>query len=60
MKRLMIRWFVSQTKENETWQDYYGRLAGNEVHSILAGNSKLFGEFVGKSFTEASNIIHRR
>jgi potassium channel subfamily T protein 1 len=44
----------------ERWQEQYGRLAGNEVHSIVAGGSKIFGDFVGKSFTEASSVLHKR
>ena len=42
------------------WQETYGKLAGNEVHSIIAGTSKLFQEFVGTSFTGTSSLVHKR
>ena len=57
-------YFLSQSKENqsitEKWQESYAKLAGNEVHSIVAESSKLFQEFIGKSFAEASCVVHRR
>lgn len=30
------------------------------MHSIVAGTSKLFQEFVGRAFTDASSIVHKR
>lgn len=38
----------------------YSKLAGNEIHSITAENSKFFQEFIGKSFTSASCIAHKK
>lgn len=51
-------------KENtqyiEKWQENYTKLAGNEIHSIVAENSKFFQEFIGKSFAEASFSAHKK
>ena len=38
----------------------YGKLAGNEIHSIIADGSKYFQEFIGESFTVASYMTHRK
>jgi len=38
----------------------YFKLAGNEIHSIVAENSKFFQEFIGKSFSHASYISHKK
>lgn len=44
----------------ENWNDHYSKLAGNEIHSIIAENSKFFQEFIGKSFAEASFTAHKK
>ncbi len=44
----------------EDWQELYGRLAGNELHSIVAENSKFFQELIGKPFPLASYIAHEK
>ena len=36
-------------KHLESWQELYGKLAGNQLHSINAFDSKFFQEFIGKS-----------
>lgn len=60
----MIIFNLSQNIENaehlENWQELYSKLAGNEIHSITAENSKFFQEFIGKSFTSASCIAHKK
>jgi mevalonate pyrophosphate decarboxylase len=45
---------------NEDWQNIYSRLAGNEIHSITAENSKFFQEYIGKTFTHASCMAHKK
>ncbi len=35
-------------------------MAGNEIHSIVAQNSKFFQEFVGKKFNYASCLAHKK
>lgn len=53
----------SQNKDNngiEKWQEAYFKLAGNEIHSITVENSKFFQEFIGKSFSHASYIAHKK
>jgi hypothetical protein len=42
------------------WQDIYSKLAGNEIHSIAAENSKFFQDFIGKPFTVASCNAHKK
>jgi hypothetical protein len=44
----------------QEWQELYGKLAGNEIHSIVAEGSKFFQEFIGESFTQASFIAHKK
>ncbi|CAF0855636.1 unnamed protein product, partial [Brachionus calyciflorus] len=54
---------ITQHKEEinlESWQENYSKLAGNEIHSIVAENSKFFQEFIGKSFAEASFLSHKK
>jgi hypothetical protein len=47
-------------KRNEDWQELYGKLAGNDIHSILAEQSKFFQGLIGKTFPLASFIAHKR
>lgn len=54
---------TSSSKETQTfekWQEKYSKLAGNEIHSIIAENSKFFQEFIGKSFADASFTAHKK
>lgn len=44
----------------DEWQNIYSKLAGNEIHSITAENSKFFQEFIGKTFVHASCIAHKK
>jgi mevalonate pyrophosphate decarboxylase len=44
----------------EEWQQIYSKLAGNEIHSITAENSKFFQEFIGKTFVQASCQAHKK
>ena len=43
-----------------SWQEMYGKLAGNEMHSIVAEKSKFFQEYIGQSFTFASFAAHKK
>jgi hypothetical protein len=38
----------------------YSKLAGNEIHSIVAEGSKFFQEFIGQSFSYASYTAHTK
>ena len=42
------------------WREMYMKLSGNEIHSIVAEKSKFFQEFIGKSFTYASFVVHKK
>jgi hypothetical protein len=57
-------YYDRQAKESDEpsdkWQQMYSKLAGNEIHSITACNSKFFQEFVGKSFVQASCAAHKK
>ncbi|ESO98909.1 hypothetical protein LOTGIDRAFT_91366, partial [Lottia gigantea] len=44
----------------DEWQRLYGRCSGNEIYHIRCGESKFFGEYIGKSFTYASFHAHRK
>ncbi|KHN80504.1 Potassium channel subfamily T member 2 [Toxocara canis] len=46
-------------KSTEPWHKVYGFHSGNEIYDIKVGDSKFFGEFIGKSFTYASFHAHR-
>jgi hypothetical protein len=35
-------------------------MARNEIHAIIAENSKFFQEFIGKPFTYASYAVHQK
>ncbi|XP_052222452.1 potassium channel subfamily T member 2-like [Dreissena polymorpha] len=45
---------------SEEWQRLYGRCSGNEIYHVRLGESKFFGEYLGKSFTYASFHAHRK
>nr|XP_026694653.1 potassium channel subfamily T member 2 isoform X1 [Ciona intestinalis] len=45
---------------NCRWKRDFGRSAGNEIYSVVAQESKFFGEYVGSSFTEASVSAHSK
>ena len=51
---------MKQDKKEEEWQEIYGKLAGNEIHAITAGESKFFSEYVGKPFPFASSSAHEK
>ncbi|MFH4979492.1 hypothetical protein AB6A40_006201 [Gnathostoma spinigerum] len=46
-------------KSKEPWHKVYGFHSGNEIYDIVVGESKFFGEFVGRSFTFASFTAHK-
>ncbi|VDK58488.1 unnamed protein product [Anisakis simplex] len=46
-------------KSTEPWHQVYGFHSGNEIYDIRIGDSKFFGEYIGKSFTYASFHAHR-
>ena len=45
-------------KSTEPWHRIYGFHSGNEIYDIIAGESKFFGDFVGKTFAYASFYAH--
>uniref|UniRef100_A0A915HPL4 Calcium-activated potassium channel BK alpha subunit domain-containing protein n=1 Tax=Romanomermis culicivorax TaxID=13658 RepID=A0A915HPL4_ROMCU len=47
-------------RSNEPWHRLYGRHSGNEIYHVKLSRSKLFKEFIGKSFTYASFQAHRK
>jgi hypothetical protein len=48
-----------QTSKEE-WHRLYGKCSGNEIYHIRLGDSRIFGEYEGKSFTYASFHAHRK
>jgi hypothetical protein len=52
--------FKSKSGILDDWQKIYGKLAGNEIHSILIDNSKIFREYVGRPFSEVSYEVHEK
>ncbi len=53
--------FLRVKPNNETgWQNLYAHMARNEIHAIIAENSKFFQEFIGKPFTYASYAVHQK
>jgi hypothetical protein len=61
-KSNVMKEIISSKSKNkpEKWQETYAKLAGNEIHSIIAQNSKFFQEFVGKNFNYASCLAHKK
>ena len=59
-KQYLIRQNIENTGQLENWQEMYSKLAGNEIHSIRAEKSKIFQEFIGKSFTTISCLAHTK
>jgi hypothetical protein len=58
---IKVFYYYRETQINlQEWQELYGKLAGNEIHSIVAEGSKFFQEFIGESFTQASFIAHKK
>ena len=47
-----------KTNSGENWHKIYGKLAGNELHEITAGESKFFKDLIGKPFPYASYIAN--
>lgn len=45
-------------KSTEPWHKIYGFHSGNEIYDIVVGESKFFGEFIGKTFVFASFYAH--
>ncbi|XP_067665329.1 potassium channel subfamily T member 2-like isoform X2 [Haliotis asinina] len=45
---------------SETWQQVYGRHAGNEIYHIQVQKSIFFSQYSGSKFTEASADAHQR
>uniref|UniRef100_A0AC34RR67 Calcium-activated potassium channel BK alpha subunit domain-containing protein n=1 Tax=Panagrolaimus sp. JU765 TaxID=591449 RepID=A0AC34RR67_9BILA len=45
-------------KSTEPWHKIYGFHSGNEIYDILVGESKFFGDFIGKTFVYASFYAH--
>ncbi|WAR30643.1 KCNT1-like protein [Mya arenaria] len=60
----LARDFLKTKEEGQTsseeWQRLYGRCSGNEIYHVRLGESKFFGEYLGKSFTYASFHAHRK
>lgn len=49
-----------KTNSGENWHKIYGKLAGNELHEITAGESKFFKDLIGKPFPYASYIANQK
>ena len=49
-----------KASNSESWHELYGKLAGNQLHSIAAKESKFFQELIGKPFPIASLITHEK
>uniref|UniRef100_A0A7E4ZRB9 Potassium channel subfamily T member 2 n=1 Tax=Panagrellus redivivus TaxID=6233 RepID=A0A7E4ZRB9_PANRE len=45
-------------KSTEPWHKVYGFHSGNEIYDVVAGDSRFFGDFVGRSFSYASFYAH--
>ena len=45
---------------SEPWQQTYGKHSGNEIYHIQLCNSRIFGQFEGKKFTDASVEAHEK
>ncbi|CAK8690807.1 unnamed protein product [Clavelina lepadiformis] len=45
---------------NSIWKMEFGKSAGNEIYSVVAVNSKFFGEFVGCKFSNAAMMAHSK
>jgi hypothetical protein len=45
---------------SEPWQQTYGKHSGNEIYHIQLCNSRIFGQFEGKIFTDASVEAHEK
>lgn len=52
--------FKSKSGHLEDWQKIYGKLAGNEIHSIIIDNSRIFREYIGRPFSEVSYEVHEK
>lgn len=61
-KKIIVNFIHNREELNfkSSWQETYSKLAGNEIHSIVAEGSKFFQEFIGQSFSYASYLAHTK
>uniref|UniRef100_A0AAF5CZ71 Potassium channel domain-containing protein n=1 Tax=Strongyloides stercoralis TaxID=6248 RepID=A0AAF5CZ71_STRER len=46
-------------KSQEPWHKIFGFHSGNEIYDIRVGDSRFFGDYIGKSFVYASFYAHK-
>lgn len=55
------KYYLSEgQKSDEEWHRIYGFHSGNEIYDVVARDSEMFEQFIGKTFPYASFQVHKR